>query len=87
VTLAELVEHNDALMGNLVTVTDVVIETDPDRYNEVAIGAGVKLALTSSSAKLENPAAGSVEAAGPGVTVKNTGGAQVALVGPMVNLN
>lgn len=45
VTLAELIEHNDALMGNLVTVTDVVIESDPDRYNEVAIGAGVKLAF------------------------------------------
>jgi hypothetical protein len=45
VTLDELVAHNDALVGNLVTVTDLVVGTDPDRFNEVAVGMNVKLSF------------------------------------------
>lgn len=45
VTLEELVAHNAALLGNLVTVSDLLIESDPDRFNEVTVGAGVKLAF------------------------------------------
>lgn len=45
VTLAELVAHNDTLIGNLVTVTDVSVSSDPDRFNEVSVGMNVKLSF------------------------------------------
>lgn len=45
VTLEELVDHNDTLIGNLVTVTDVSVSSDPDRFNEVNVGMGVKLSF------------------------------------------
>ncbi|MEZ4389547.1 MAG: type VI secretion system tip protein TssI/VgrG [Polyangiales bacterium] len=72
--------------GVVIQCGDTKLELTPTNAT-LSNSAGVKLALSPSSAKLENPAAGSLDASGPGVTVKSTGGAQVALVGPMVNLN
>lgn len=45
VSMADLVAHNQELIGNLVTVTDVSVSSDPDRFNEVNVGNNVKLSF------------------------------------------
>ncbi len=73
-------------VGIVLQCRDTKIELTPTGVS-ITNSAGAKFELTPSNAKVEHPQIGSVEIGGPGVTVKNTGGAQVALMGPMVNLN